>query len=130
MAISASFECDMTDLLMRFCPQVEIAIAYVACRLLVTLARLRVARIPGMAEVIASRRAGMTFAGLHAHGSLGTVRKALVLDCGNRGFRRDKGQTEQRENQRKSSHEPLQFAQFTTLDAAIASARSGPGEPG
>ena len=72
-----------------------------AARLFVTLARLSVARVSGMTEMIAAGRACVTFAGFHAHMSLGTMWKALEFDRGKCGLGHEKGQTEEHEKKRE-----------------------------
>jgi hypothetical protein len=70
-------------------------------RLFVTLACLSVARVSGMTEMIAARRARVTFAGFHAHMSLGTMWKALEFDRGKCRIGHEKGQTEEHEKKRE-----------------------------
>jgi hypothetical protein len=53
----------------------------------------------------------MTFAGFHAHGSLGTVWKPLELDRRKCGLSHEKEQTEKRENKREW-HGPLLLLNF------------------
>ena len=49
----------------------------------------------------------MTFASLHAHGSLGTVWKALEFDRRECRLSHEKRQTEKREKKRERSHDPF-----------------------
>jgi hypothetical protein len=73
----------------------------------------------------------MTLAGLHAHGSVGTFRKALELDRRECGFGHEKGQTDKREKKREWSHGPFpllnSFAALNGLASEVAaSARCRP----
>jgi hypothetical protein len=54
----------------------------VTSELLPALARVRVAIMPSVAEMIAARTAGVTLAGFLRHVALTAMREALVLDCG------------------------------------------------
>jgi hypothetical protein len=53
-----------------------------------------------MTKMIAAWCACMTFTGLQAHGSLGTMRKALELDRRKGGLSYEKGQTEKRKKRK------------------------------